>query len=116
MCGYGGRESGSPGTKDSACSSGRDGAMRLVNILAAIALLMIVARSVMAQSPDVWQTYDNLLASNPSAASALQADPSLYRSSTFMNQNPTLQSYILQHPELYQSLMSRAPALREQEG
>jgi hypothetical protein len=63
----------------------------------------------MAQSPEVWQTFNNLLASNPSAASALQADPSLYRSSAFMNQNPPLQSYILQHPDLYQSLMSRAP-------
>ena len=83
--------------------------MRLVRILAAMALLTVVARPVMAQSPNVWQAYNSLLAGNPSAASALQADPSLYRSSAFMNQNPTLQSYILQHPDLYQSLMSRAP-------
>jgi hypothetical protein len=86
--------------------------MRLVGVLAAMALLTVVTTPVMAQSPEVWQTYNNLLASHPSAASALQADPSLYRDSAFMNQHTALQSYILQHPDLYQSLMSRAPKYR----
>jgi hypothetical protein len=84
-------------------------AMRLIGILT---LLTVVAAPAMAQSPEVWQTYNNLLGSYPSASSALQADPSLYRSSAFMNQNPVLQSYILQHPDLYQSLMSHAPKYR----
>jgi hypothetical protein len=83
--------------------------MRILRILTATALFAAVTTSVMAQSPEVWQTYNSLLASHPSAASALQADPSLYRSSAFMNQHTALQSYILQHPDLYQSLMSRAP-------
>jgi hypothetical protein len=86
--------------------------MRPVQILTVMWFLAALASSARAQSPDVWQTYGQLLASNPSAASALQADPSLYRSSAFMNQNPALQSYILQHPDLYRSLMSRAPKYR----
>lgn len=86
--------------------------MRPVQILTVMWFLAALASSARAQSPDVWQTYGQLLASNPSAASALQDDPSLYRSSAFMNQNPALQSYILQHPDLYRSLMSRAPKYR----
>src|SRR5215469_8199560 len=86
--------------------------MRRVQVLTLTLILAALASSAKAQSPDVWQTYSQLLASNPSAASTLQADPSLYRSSAFMNQNPGLQSYILQHPDLYRSLMSRAPKYR----
>ena len=62
-------------------------------------ILAALASSARAQSPDVWQTYSQLLAGNPSAASALQADPSLYRSSAFMNQtrdfSPTSSSILI---------------------
>jgi hypothetical protein len=82
---------------------------KIIRTMALIAMAAAFAKPVGAQI-DPLAAYETLLAQHSSAAQALSADPSLYRSPGFMAAHPEVWSYLNQNPGLYQSLTAKVPA------
>ena len=82
---------------------------KINRIAAALGLALAFSMPARAQT-DALTMYENFLAQHQTAAQALSANPSLYRSPGFMVQHPDVWSYLNQNPALYQSLAAKVPA------
>src|SRR6476661_5741599 len=84
--------------------------MSKINRIAAVLGLALAFSMPARAQTNALTMYENFLALHQTAAQALSANPSLYRSPGFMVQHPDVWSYLNQNPALYQSLAAKVPA------